>query len=109
MHAPDSYAALLPEYFASVAIDLKGQADFIQAFYSDVSSLIEEFPQLKAHVTSSGQLWISWPKKAAKVATELNDNVVREVGLANGLVDVKIIAFDETWSAMKFVYRLKDR
>jgi hypothetical protein len=54
-------------------------------------------------------LWIAWPKKASRVATDLTDNVVRNVGLMKGMVDVKVCAVDEVWSGLKFVFRLKDR
>jgi len=57
----------------------------------------------------AGILWIGWPKKASGVATDVDENVVRAVGLGAGLVDVKICAIDETWSGLKFVIRLKDR
>jgi hypothetical protein len=54
-------------------------------------------------------LWISWPKDSSGVATDLTENVVREIGLATGLVDVKVCAVDATWSGLKFVRRLKER
>ncbi len=54
-------------------------------------------------------LWLCWPKKASGVATDLFDGVVRRLGLAAGLVDIKTCAVDETWSGLKFVYRTKDR
>jgi hypothetical protein len=54
-------------------------------------------------------LWISWPKKSSGVETDLNENIVRDIGLAAGLVDVKVCAVDEIWSGLKFVYRLRDR
>ncbi|MEX2143552.1 MAG: hypothetical protein WD740_03075 [Anaerolineales bacterium] len=54
-------------------------------------------------------MWISWPKKASKVETDLDENVVRQLGLQAGLVDVKVAAVDVVWSGLKFVYRLKDR
>jgi len=54
-------------------------------------------------------LWVSWPKKTSGVATDLTENVVRDYGLSNGLVDVKVCAIDDTWSALKFVRRLSDR
>jgi hypothetical protein len=54
-------------------------------------------------------LWVCWPKGASKVKTDLNENIVREIGVKNGLVDIKVCAVDETWSGLKFVYRLKDR
>lgn len=52
---------------------------------------------------------MSWPKKAAKMETDLSEDVVRRIGLKHGLVDIKVCAIDETWSGLKFVYRLKDR
>ena len=54
-------------------------------------------------------MWISWPKSASKVPTDLDENVVREMGLRHGLVDIKVCAVDETWSGLKFAYRIKDR
>ena len=60
-------------------------------------------------LSQSGMLWVSWPKGSSRVPTDLTENVVREIGLRNGLVDVKVCAVDETWSGLKFVFRLKDR
>ena len=60
-------------------------------------------------LSPSGMLWVSWPKGSSRVPTDLTENVVREIGLRNGLVDVKVCAVDETWSGLKFVFRLKDR
>ena len=54
-------------------------------------------------------IWISWPKKASKVPTDMSDMVVRNYGLEIGLVDVKVCAVDEVWSGLKFMYRVKDR
>jgi hypothetical protein len=54
-------------------------------------------------------LWVSWPKKSSGVSSDLSENIVREIGLAAGLVDVKVCAVSEVWSGLKFVYRLKDR
>ena len=56
-----------------------------------------------------GMLWVSWPKKASKVSTDLDENKIRTFGLNNGLVDVKVCAVDEVWSGLKFVFRLTDR
>jgi hypothetical protein len=57
----------------------------------------------------AGMIWVSWPKKASGVATDLNFDVVQKVGLETGLVDVKICAVNEIWSGLKFVIRVKDR
>ena len=86
-----------------------GSLDFIQLFCKTRSKLEGEFPRLKSALDVNGMLWISWPKRSSGVETDLSGNVVREIGLAHGLVDVKVAAVDETWSGLKFVYRLRDR
>lgn len=109
--APSTYQALLdpiPEGVALVA-ELPSSAVFIHFFHTERAVLEAELPRLKAALVSDGILWISWPKKAAKVATDLDGNIVRQLGLKAGLVDVKVCAVDEIWSGLKFVYRLEDR
>lgn len=83
--------------------------DFIHFFTKSREELETIFPELKAALKNNGTLWISWPKKAAKVETDLDENIIRKTGLAIGLVDVKVCAIDSTWSGLKFVYRLRDR
>lgn len=60
-------------------------------------------------LSSAGMLWVSWPKKSSGIATDVDENIVREIGLDAGLVDVKVCAVTEVWSGLKFVRRLKDR
>lgn len=88
---------------------LKGPCDFLQFFTREKAELETEFPRLKKNLTKDGTLWISWPKGASKIKTDVNENVAREIGLKNGLVDVKVCAVDDVWSGLKFVFRLKDR
>jgi len=83
--------------------------DVILAFCPDRKRLGARFEPLLPRLTTAGALWIGWPKRASGVATDLDENVVREVGLAAGLVDVKVAAIDATWSGLKFVRRLRDR
>jgi hypothetical protein len=83
--------------------------DFVLLFAKTESELKENFGKLAAKLQPAGILWVAWPKKASGVATDLSEGVVRKIGLAAGLVDVKICAIDHTWSGLKFVYRLKDR
>lgn len=83
--------------------------DFLHFFTASRKALIAEMPRLRDAMNTSGMLWISWPKKAASVPTDLDENIVREIGLKAGLVDVKVCAVDATWSGLKFVFRLKDR
>lgn len=111
INPPDDYEETLGELPAEVVVAEAPEADldFIQFFTRSQLELVAEFPALKQALAHSGMLWISWPKKAAKVETDLDENVVRETGLQNGLVDVKVCAVDEIWSGLKFVYRVKDR
>ncbi len=83
--------------------------DFIHLFVKNRRELENKFPSQAAKLKPNGMLWISWPKKTSGVVTDVNENIVREVGLRNGLVDVKICAVDDVWSGLKFVFRLQDR
>ena len=109
--APQDYAATLAKLPCGVkqTKKLEGPLDFIQFFCSRRSQLEENFQRLKGALSASGMLWVSWPKGSSGVPTDLTENVVREIGLKNGLVDVKVCAVDEIWSGLKFVYRIKDR
>ena len=83
--------------------------DFGLVFTKSESELKEKFRELVPRLDPAATLWISWPKKSSGVATDLDENIVREVGLAAGMVDVKVCAVDNVWSGLKFVFRLKDR
>ena len=91
------------------AEQLAEKLDFIQLFATTQADLKRRFKDAKTCLATHGSLWISWPKRTSGVATDLNENLIREIGLGLGLVDVKVCAVDETWSGLKFVYRLKDR
>lgn len=88
---------------------LQANLDFIHVFPLRSRQLRLQLPELKAALAQDGMLWISWPKKASKVPSDLSDSVVRQMGLDAGLVDVKVAAVDAVWSGLKFVYRLADR
>ena len=83
--------------------------DIILLFVLIERALTRDFAKLAATLVSNGMIWIAWPKKTSGVATDLSEQRVRQLGLDSGLVDVKICAIDDTWSGLKFVYRLKDR
>jgi hypothetical protein len=91
------------------ATRLKGPLDFIQFFTTSRADLEQRFAALEAALEQDGMLWISWPKKASRVDTDVTEDIVREVALKGGLVDVKVCAVDDTWSGLKLVRRLKDR
>lgn len=84
------------------------QLDFVLLFVKSQNELKQKFSPLAAKLTPSGMLWVSWPKKTSGVQSDLNENIVRDIGLAK-MVDVKICAIDDVWSGLKFVFRLKDR
>jgi len=85
-----------------------GGIDFIMWFAKSKEDL-EDFDFISSWLAPAGMLWVSWPKKTSGVSTDLNENIVREIGLAAGLVDVKVCAVTDVWSGLKFVRRLKDR
>ncbi|WXG40978.1 MAG: DUF3052 domain-containing protein [Candidatus Freyarchaeum deiterrae] len=111
LNPPKNYGDTLGELPKNVTVTnkLKGPLNFIHFFTKKREELETKFPILKHELSRTGVLWISWPKVSSKIETDLNENIVREIGLKNGLVDVKIIAIDGVWSGLKFVYRLKDR
>ena len=86
-----------------------GEADVIVAFHTRRADLAQRMPALRERMVPAAGLWIAWPKRAAKVETDLTEDVVRELALANTLVDNKVCAIDETWSGLRLVIRLRDR
>ena len=88
---------------------LDGPYDVIVYFALTRLELAHRFPKLAAQLVPNGRLWISWPKKASGIHTDLDDNVLREVILPSGLVDNKGAAINDRWTGLQFVIRLKDR
>jgi hypothetical protein len=78
-------------------------------FVRSKSDLEKGFTGLRDRLETNGMLWVAWPKKTSGVVSDLTEGIVRDFGLAAGLVDVKVCAVDETWSGLKFVRRLRDR
>ena len=98
----------LPEDLKPVS-DNVTKKDFIHCFVKDATQLEKDITQLRAEIKPNGMIWISWPKKAAKMKTDLDGNIVRETGLRHGLVDIKVCAVNQVWSGLKFVIPVKDR
>jgi hypothetical protein len=109
--APASYRSLLGTLPTGTTLHsrLPASAAFIHQFARRRKDLTADFPRLARALTDQGTLWISWPKQTSGVDTDLNENVVREIGLRHGLVDVKVAAVDEVWSGLKFVRRVVNR
>jgi hypothetical protein len=89
--------------------DGEGPVEFAFLFSKSNADLTRCFKEVAKTLAPAGMLWISWPKKTSGVATDLNENLIREIGLKAGLVDVKVCAVTEVWSGLKFVIRVKDR
>jgi hypothetical protein len=82
---------------------LSGSLDFVHVFVKDQKSFRAILIKTKTRMKSDGMVWVSWPKKSSGVVTDLDENVIRDFALHNGLVDVKVCAVDETWSGLKLV------
>lgn len=112
-NVPENYFEILGDLPANVTkikkpSDLKS-IDFVHFFTKEKKLVEKNFSVFKNYLSHTGLLWISWPKGSSKIKTDLNENIIREIGLREGLVDVKVCAVDEIWSGLKFVYRVKDR
>lgn len=103
------WIAPIPEDLTVVQRSRKRGVDFIHLFVKRRKDFENDFVKLKDQLTNTGMLWVSWPKKSSKVPSDLDETIIRNYGLAKGLVDVKVCAIDETWSGLKFMYRIKDR
>lgn len=79
--------------------------DYIHFFEKDRSKLEASVAGIRASLKPDGMLWISWPKRASKVPTDITEDVLRTIFLPTGLVDVKVAAVDEVWSGLKFMFR----
>jgi len=111
LDAPADVKAELESALAGcrTAKDGEGALDFSMIFVKAAADLKQKFSQVSQQLAPTGMLWVSWPKKSSGVATDLNENEVRKIGLEAGLVDVKVCAVTEVWSGLKFVIRVKDR
>lgn len=109
--APNEVIAELKQSLdkCSFVNDSKAPLDFAMVFTKSAAVLNKNFKRIAKQLGPAGMLWVSWPKKSSGMPTDLTDNVVREIGLAAGLVDVKVCAVTDVWSGLKFVRRLKDR
>ncbi|MEO1515084.1 MAG: DUF3052 domain-containing protein [Bacteroidota bacterium] len=111
LNAPDNYAELLGPLPDEVELrhDYRKTLDFIHLFATDLRSMEKKLPILKDKIHKHGMIWVSWYKKSSKIPTDLTEDLIRESALALGLVDVKVCAVDERWSALKIVWRKENR
>ena len=111
INEPDYYFKLFPNLLTDLVIleDPGIKKDIIHYFTKEISELERDILLLKVEIEQNGSIWISWPKKSSKVATNVTEDLIRNLALTSGLVDVKVCAVDEIWSALKLVIPVKDR
>lgn len=111
LNAPANYAQLLGDLPEGAAIHNRpsAKAAFVHLFATRRAELEKRLTELRTKLQDDGTLWVSWPKKAAKVPTDITEDVIRDVALPLGFVDVKVCAVDETWSGLKLVVRRENR
>jgi hypothetical protein len=110
-NVPADVSSELKTALAGCTVVRDGQRplDFAFLFVKSQADLKPAFATIARKLAPAGVVWIAWPKKTSGIASDLNENDVRKIGLEIGLVDVKVCAVNETWSGLKFVIRLKDR
>jgi hypothetical protein len=109
--APENYRKLvepLPEG-VSIVPRLADKVDIVHVFSSEAKELAKKLKQFKKSIVENGMIWVSWPKKSAGVPTDVTEDVIRDLALPLGLVDVKVCAVDDVWSGLKLVIRKENR
>jgi hypothetical protein len=111
INEPDHYFSLFEDMPVDVDIihNLKSKLDVIHYFVKEEKDLQKDIVELKNSIEQNGMIWISWPKQSSKVPTDITEDVIRNIALANGLVDVKVCAIDQVWSGLKLVIPVKER
>jgi len=108
LHEPPKFA-WTPPPGVRLTRRAQGHATVVLAFFTRRSKLEHQIDTLGQLIVPDGSLWVAWPKRASGVATDITDHVARDVALPLGLVDNKVCAIDETWTALRFVWRLAHR
>lgn len=108
-HQPEYYFNLFTDFPEKVKLINKSKVNFIHYFVKEEKQLQKDIIKLKDQIEQNGMIWISWPKKSSKVETDITEDVIRNIALKKGLVDIKVCAIDETWSGLKLVIPVKDR
>jgi hypothetical protein len=111
INGPENYRKLLGKLPDGVRLTnhLTANADFVHFFTTRRDELPEQLKLLRAKLSDTGTLWVSWPKKSSGVPTDVTEDVIRDVALPLGLVDTKVCAVDATWSGLKLMVRRENR
>ncbi|HVO74167.1 MAG TPA: hypothetical protein VMT35_09105 [Ignavibacteriaceae bacterium] len=111
INEPEYYFELFTDMPRGIEIvnDEKSPKDLIHYFSKNAEVLFKEIKKLKKEIKQDGIIWISWPKRASGVQTDVTEDFIRDMALKIGLVDIKVCAVDEVWSALKLVIPVKER
>lgn len=109
VNAPDYYFSLFTDLPADLKMESDKDLDFVHFFTKSEEEYTNTLPLLKAQIKPNGIVWISWPKKASKVATDITEEKIRNYAIKTGLVDIKVCAVDEIWSGLKLVIPVRKR
>ena len=109
--APAGYLSLLGPLPDGLSLSENEDAplDVVHTFVTSRAVLQLQINELRQRIAPNGMIWVSWPKRSSKAPTDVTEDVVRDVALPLGLVDVKVAAIDETWSGLKLVIRVENR
>ncbi len=107
VNSPEDYASLVAPLPDGVQVSsrLRGDIDVCHVFTKSAAELSRRLPALLGAIRQDGSIWVSWPKRASGVASDVTEDTVRDVALPLGLVDVKVCAVDDVWSGLKLVIR----
>jgi hypothetical protein len=107
LHAPEDYWQLLAPIPSGVVFKktVNASTDIVHVFAKQKTSLHAELVTLRSAIKANGVIWVSWPKKASKVPTDITEDTIRELALPLGLVDIKVCAVSEIWSGLRLVIR----
>ena len=111
INPPDHYFNLFTDFPGQVKIstDKHEKKDLVHYFVKEQVRLVKDMFWLKNQIVQNGMIWISWPKKSSRIQTDMNEDLIRKIALENDLVDIKVCAIDEIWSALKLVIPVKHR
>ena len=111
INAPTNYRRLLGTTPQGVTFSdrLKPDSDLVHIFIRKRSQLANRLPVLREKIADTGIVWVSWPKRSSGVPTDVTEDVIRDIALPLGFVDVKVCAIDETWSGLKLMIRRTNR
>jgi hypothetical protein len=111
VNQPDYYLSLFIDFPDSIRMikDASTKVNFVHFFPLNAQDLNNKILALKSQLLDDGMMWISWHKKSAKITTDITEDIIRDIALKNGLVDIKVCAVDELWSGLKLVIPVKLR